>query len=186
MLEQETFEIEGVSALLMHSARLADPWDDTARAMKKISAKRKKTDDDHLEMARLEFMGSMYWDGDHFVIPAQNWESAIIEAAKKTKQGPLAKSGVMVPSPTVVKAQGPKTPEARWAAKCFDRRPAKVGASRIMRTRPKFDHWSTTLTVQFDPEILDKGDLCSMVALLGRQIGIGDYRPKFGRFEVVK
>ena len=52
--------IEGTAPLLMHNIRLADPLNPIAKAMKAISSKRKKTDDDLAQLARLEFEGGLY------------------------------------------------------------------------------------------------------------------------------
>ena len=56
--------ITGTAELLMHNARLANPLDSAAKAMKAISSKRVKTDEDHAEMARLEHFGSLYYDSE--------------------------------------------------------------------------------------------------------------------------
>lgn len=186
MLEKEHFSIQGVGVLLMHNVRLADPLDQSAKALKKVSSKRKKTEEDFIEMSRIEFFGGFYWNGKNFVLPAENWESALVAAAKKTKQGPIVRSGVFIEKATILLAEGPSTPAERWEAKCFDRRIVKVGIARIMRTRPSFEGWSTKLTVTFDPEIIDVENLRDIVVLLGKQIGVGDYRPRFGRFDVVE
>ena len=50
--------LTGVEPLLMHSDRLSDPLDPHAMALREVSSKRKKTDDDHREMARLSGAGA--------------------------------------------------------------------------------------------------------------------------------
>lgn len=187
MLSEVTYRVKGTSAMLMHNAQLANPLNDWARAIKKITAKRKKTDEDHIEMARLEFMGGLYWNGKEFTIPASNWEATIAEAAKKLKMGKLVKSSIFIYDDSPLSFSGPKSPEARWKdAACRDQRSAKVGTSRVIRTRPLFDGWSCDVVVRFDPELIDLDALNSIMDIAGRQIGVCDYRPKFGRFEVTK
>lgn len=46
--------------MLMHNGQLADPSNEWARAIKEISGKRAKTAADYEEMARLEWLGSLY------------------------------------------------------------------------------------------------------------------------------
>ena len=187
MLNEATYKIKGTSAMLMHNAQLANPLNDWARAIKKISNKRKKTDEDHVEMARLEFMGGLYWDGKQFIVPASNWESALAEGAKKVKMGKTVKSAIFIYDDSPLTFAGPKNPDARWDdPSCRDQRPAKVKTSSVIRTRPKFDGWSCEVKVMFDPELIDREALDSIMDIVGRQIGVGDYRPKFGRFEVAK
>jgi hypothetical protein len=48
------FKLISVAPLLCHNGQLADPLNDIARQMKKISSKREKTDTDLEELARLE------------------------------------------------------------------------------------------------------------------------------------
>jgi len=52
--------LTGTAPMLMHNIQLADPLNAIARAMKEISSKRKKTDEDQLRMAELEFKGGLY------------------------------------------------------------------------------------------------------------------------------
>lgn len=54
--------LHGINPLLMHNSRLSNPLDPNAKAMKKVSGKRQKTDEDHAELARLEHAGSLYHD----------------------------------------------------------------------------------------------------------------------------
>ena len=55
-----TFRIIGASPLLHHNGQLADPLNPHAKAMARVSSKRKKTEADHAELSDLEFMGSLY------------------------------------------------------------------------------------------------------------------------------
>src|ERR1017187_324250 len=89
--------LEGTGALLMHNARLSNPLDPAARAMKKVSAKRNKTDDDHAELAHLEFIGSLYYDqhaGPY--VPGDNIWRCLYDGSKKSKRGPKVKEGVLI------------------------------------------------------------------------------------------
>ena len=67
-----------------------------------------------------------------------------------------------------------------------DRRPVIIQRARVMRERPRFDKWK----LDFQIEILDdqlKPDVVNEVLIdCGCYVGIGDYRPKFGRFMVTK
>ena len=57
------------------------------------------------------------------------------------------------------------------------------------RARAKFDcPWSVVALADVDPELVDRAQLTSWLALGGRRIGLGDWRPEksgvFGRFDV--
>ena len=73
-----------------------------------------------------------------------------------------------------------------WKKPAFqDQRMVVVGRARVTRTRPIFHEWGLELTVSYDPEIVDREHVIEAMQTAGRFVGLGDYRPKFGRFEVV-
>jgi hypothetical protein len=55
-----------------------------------------------------------------------------------------------------------------------------------MRTRPIFNRWSLTFEVQVDNEEFPKKTLETSIQDAGRLVGIGDWRPKHGRFELTE
>src|SRR3546814_21068521 len=68
-------KIVGTSPLMMHSDRLANPLNPATKAHKELTGKRKKTDDDHLAIAKSEFIAGAYWDEkEGFYIPGQNFD----------------------------------------------------------------------------------------------------------------
>lgn len=184
--QESKFEIVGVAPLMMHSIRLANPLDQAAKAIKAVSSKRKKTEDDHEAMARLEFLGSLYRDdAGHYIIPAPAWEACIVEGAKSQKSGKIAKSGIFVADDTTIRYAGPKDPEARYAdPSCVDYRAVRVQSARLMRCRPIFRGWSATLTVSHDPRVVAADTLRQWLEIAGRLVGVLEYRPRFGRFDV--
>jgi len=68
----------------------------------------------------------------------------------------------------------------------IDQRPAVIQRARIVKSRPKFNSWELEFVIQFDEKIINKGVLKQLLEEAGKTKGIGDYRPKFGRFEIVK
>ena len=181
------FKISGKSPFLMHSDRFANPLDPLAKAHKELTSKRKKTDDDHIAIARSEFIGGCYWRKDRgFFLPAQNLDACLIAAAKMQKLGTHFKRGVQV-----VEDELPflgfekKTPEQLWDNPDFiDCRGVKVGTSKIMRYRPIFRTWSMVANVAVDEEVVNINEVKKAITDAGALIGLGDYRPRFGRFNV--
>lgn len=180
------FEIEGLVPMLIHNGTLASPVNPVVVEMKKISGKRKKTDDDYIELARLEFMGSLYVNKEgHPVMPGINIEAMICEAAKITKQGKTVKQAVFVPDDPEIIYDGPKTREALWEDLRFRHESiVRVSQSRVVRTRPQFPQWRLEFGVNVMIDILDPKDVVEIIETAGRRIGMGDWRPRFGRFEV--
>jgi hypothetical protein len=48
-----------------------------------------------------------------------------------------------------------------------------------------FRQWELDFTVHYLPDILNDAQVREAMVTAGRIIGLGDYRPKFGRFDVV-
>jgi hypothetical protein len=54
-----------------------------------------------------------------------------------------------------------------------------------MRTRPKFPAgWTLNFLVSFDPTVLNEESVVKAMQDGGALIGICDWRPRFGKFEV--
>jgi hypothetical protein len=181
---------QGVSPLLCHNGQTADPRNAYSKAMKGISGKRKKTDSDYDELARLEWLAGLYRvDGD-LVIPDYVIESAMIGGAKKSKRGPQAKCGLFFTEHASLLFEGKpdviddETLAEMFASSIFTHTVGvKVGMAKIMRTRPMFRHWRINATAQYDPDVLNIGDVAEIAADAGKLVGLGDWRPKHGRFE---
>ena len=67
--------------------------------------------------------------------------------------------------------------------------PVVVQRSRILRTRAKFElPWSATFTVEVYDDEVGKDQLERWLAIAGRSIGLGNWRPEksgpYGRFEL--
>lgn len=181
-----TYEIRGLCPILLHNGQTADPLNHYAKEIKKISSKRNKTDADIEQMMMLEWQAGLYVDKNVVVIPDTVLLGMITAAAKKIKKGPQAKSGIFVQGNFPLQHDGPKDLKKMWADERF-RLTAKVTVNRnsIMRTRPKFDNWSLEFPVEIDTELINESDLTDILKIGGKQIGIGDWRPRYGRFEVI-
>ena len=188
-MKTATYTIRGTTPMMMHSERLANPFDDMTKAIKAISGKRKKTEDDLLEMAQLEWLGGLYYTKDDGVhVPGYNMLACVINGGKLHKLGTAIKRAAIVTEDAIsVQYDGPSDPKKLFADKRFvDIRSVKIGTSKVMRCRPVFPRgWQMKFTVAFDENALQRGDLDRCVESAGLMVGLGDYRPRFGRFEVV-
>ncbi len=113
-------------------------------------------------------------------------EAMLYNGAKAQKLGKAFKSSVFCEGIYNLKYKGPKTPEELWEDENFRNvTGVKVnGGSRIMRTRPQFKAWELTVEVYYIPENVDKQNVVDALTYAGNCVGLGDWRPKFGRFEV--
>lgn len=177
--------ITGTSALLMHNARLSNPLDPAAKAVKKLTSKRTKTDDDYEELARVEWNGGLYHDSEIGpYIPADNIWRCLYDGAKKHKKGPRIKEGVFITTDRNPLAyQGARNPDVMWKDENLKHfASAKVGTQRVTRCRPHFRGWATEAEGFLDTALLDLEELRQIVEVSGSLVGLGDWRPRFGRF----
>lgn len=183
------YRLKGDSALLMHNGKLADPLGTVSKAIKQVSAKKAKTDADHERMATLEFAGGLYLDEQLGpFIPGENIEAAIYEAARKTKEGKLATSALFVPGKSKLEYEGPREIKSLLDAGETFRLCVPVGLNgkRVMRTRPIFRSWSAVTEIEYEDAILNPEQVDRWINTAGVQIGLCDWRPRYGRFTAEK
>lgn len=193
-------QLTGTAPLLMHNSRLADPLDSAAKALaKKTGKKTGKTDDDHREIARLEHLGGLYYDdiaGPY--VPSDNIWRALYDSATKRRLGKIVKECVVFdaspdhPNPDGInplRYNGPRDTDGLWKDENFRYTvSAIVSRKRIMRTRPKFPEWSVEAYGILDPggpnspTGLDWEKFVEIARVAGEIVGLGDWRPKYGRF----
>jgi hypothetical protein len=187
-MKDASYWIEGVCPMLMHNGRLANPLNPHSQRIKVLAAKRKKTEEDILALARAEFDGGLFWEeGPGYVIPGHNIGAAMIEGARKTKNGRQVESGAFPKCDAVLSFEGSdKSPDELWeggkhALLCT----CGVGTRRVLRTRPMIPTgWRARVDVQYDENQVEEPTLFRALEDCGVQVGIGDWRPKYGRFTV--
>jgi hypothetical protein len=167
--------LEGVSDLLFHR------WNCEAVSAKASAAKgsaAKKTDDIESYVYRNE--------DDYICIPGEYLRQSMILAAK-SRQDPrsprksamdLFKAGIV--SLTQLASLGTK----EWDY--LDTRRVVVQRSGINRTRPGFRAgWVAEFVMMITtPEYISYPLFCDVLHASGRLVGIGDFRPTYGRFQV--
>lgn len=189
-MQTTKIRIRGLAPMLMHNGILADPMSESARELSRRvkESKKTKTDAAHAAMQKAEFMGGLYLDEKlEPCVPGEMLEGMIYEGAKKTKQGKDVKAGLIVDGAYPLEYKGPRDPEKMWKTGAYHKTMGvRVGRNRIMRTRPMFTGWEVEFEVSFNEEIINPRDLLSFVRKAGAEVGVGDYRPRYGRFEVVE
>jgi hypothetical protein len=169
--------IEGVADLIFHRWNV-DAVDAKGKAAK--GSKAKKTDDLESYVYRD--------DSGQLCIPGENLRQSIIHAAK-FRQDPRSprKSAMDLFKAALV----PLTMLAPLGTKVWDfedRRRAVVQRSGITRTRPAMKvGWSVSYEIAVIlPEYVPKDVLHATLIDAGRLIGVCDFRPTFGRYQVVR
>jgi len=191
-METLKLKFTGITPLMMHSERGANPLDPDVKFLKTITGKKKKTDEDHEQIAKLDWRLGMYFDekvGPY--IPGINVRASIVAGGKMNKLGTLLQKGTtlgidMIP----LEYTGPRDIEGLWEDKRFkDIRSVVVSKARTMRCRPVFAQWALAFEIYFDAQVIDSAEVLLSARNAGQFIGIGDFRPgkgngTFGRFSV--
>jgi len=172
MIKTLNIKIRGLSPLLMHRF----PLEPVAGAAKMTPA----------EQAEI---AAYRTEGGELFIPGVNVQRALISGAKYSKgKGRSSLATVAAACLLITKEQLP----LGCRKYAIDSRAVVVPATkgRIVRHRPRFDEWSLTFELEYDPELLSCEQVEAIVRDTGRRVGLGDFRPEnkgmFGRFDVVE
>lgn len=169
--------IEGVSPLLFHR------WNNesvAAKARAKKGSLEKKSDDTE---------SYLYKDEKGFVsLPGEYVRQSVIHASKYEQDPRSPRKSLMdlmkaaLVSLTELASLGVKEPDY------YDQRRVVIQRSAITRSRPAMKTgWKANVILMINlPEYIPPQRLNHILQQAGRIIGVGDFRPSFGRFNVVK
>ena len=133
-----------------------------------------------------DVLKALYVDGDGVIYqPADHIWGAMCKAASNFK----------------IPGKGKKTYKDLIKSACFvypdviphnlqtwevDRRPVVIQRARIVRERPRFDAWELDFEIHVMDKQLPVDAVKKILDHAGNYNGIGDFRPRFGRFTVTK
>jgi len=180
-------EVEGTAPLLQHRFPVPELSEMSKGGTRSTGAK------DYTQEWRAYF----YEAGGQIVQPSAHFEGALVKAAINFKvAGKRGRSykdlfkasvfcapdaipfGVSVPDDLDADADKPLY---------LDVRPVVVQRSRVVRIRPAFKAgWKLAFTIEVIDDEVQPELLHDVLALAGKTVGIGDFRPKFGRFMVTR
>ena len=187
-------EIHGISPLIQHSSVGINPNDPINIEKKTITAKkgRNRTESDDARLAELECLSGFWMDNNRLpTIPPAVLRANIETSARRLKQGALVREGLVVTATQFDwdKPRYGKTIEELTKSTMFSTS-VRVQQQRLMRVRPKFDvPWSLLAEIDGDDELVDSDKISAWLAIGGRRVGLGDWRPEksgsYGRYKVV-
>jgi len=67
-----------------------------------------------------------------------------------------------------------------------DWRPVVINRARVMKGRARMDEWELKFELTCIDDRATEKDIEEILKYAGAYIGIGDYRPRYGRFEVIE
>ncbi|GGI30814.1 hypothetical protein [Bradyrhizobium guangdongense] len=184
-VEHISLRLTGVRPLLMHNGALADPLEQRSIDLAEFTGKRIKTKADHEIIAELEWYGGLWLHRSLPCLPEHVLESVFVDGARTKRKGRAATAGMEVSAPAMLDYEGPRDLPTLWKDPEFRKRAAvRIRESKTMRTRPRFPVWSATFTASYLPSLLDRDEVVSFFRIAGAVVGVGDWRPKFGKFTV--
>ena len=212
-MERYEVTITGQSPLLMHQDDLE--WRGKIDAWLRVAENKKNSKAGDDRTPAWKWIGYCYRDAHHVGIPSDNLMTLLREGGAKVPTGKKgatfkrqSQSGLIVDAMlwplTIPNGVVPWQPildlmtepdylahEARALALGFVlfAKGVKVGQSKHIRVRPRFDAWSATGTISVLDDSITEDVLRSILEMGGMYCGLGDWRPSspskpgpFGRF----
>lgn len=144
-----------------------------------------------------EWRDYLYTSGDMIIQPASHIEGAMTKAAagfKVTGKRGASYKNLFSANVFIDPIEIPHNVAVPYELDCdadkplyIDMRPVIVMRARVIRLRPCFKPgWELAFTINVIDDELPYEILSDVLNLAGKTVGIGDYRPKFGRFMVAK
>jgi hypothetical protein len=164
--------IKGTAPLLQHRY----PSEKEETKIMKVRGARDYSDEAERSLYRDE-KGQIYEPAEHIL-------GAMIKAAvdfKITGRGKKTYKD-LVKSAIVIEPDAIPHKKTTWV---IDRRGVVVQRARIMRERPKFEDWELSFILETLDEQLALSAVKEILDQAGK-VGIGDFRPRFGRFMVTE
>ena len=137
----------------------------------------------------------------HVYDPKEEAEKRLIKKGDVLCQKASHVEGSMIKSAAEFKVSGRKTYKELFKASIdvepeliphlktdwtIDSKSVKIGQARVMRHRPRFDEWELEFQIINRDERIQPMVIKEILENAGANIGVGDYRPKYGLFDVIK
>ena len=193
-IEKIDFEVKGLPGgqLLLNNPRTVDPLDEYAKAAKEITSRKKKSDADHLKLREIETEAKCFWDDSLGIYIPSRWITASIAnsafAVAKIAKAKIRSSVFPVEEKIKLHYEGEREIAAVsqiHANGHFIVQNLKQGTVSITKAHPAFRGWSFKTQLEIDTEILNFSDIKRIAEYASRYVGWGDFRPTFGRADVV-
>lgn len=170
-MEEVKVKIVGIAPLLMNKFKMEKP--DETKAKRRDEQYSPQTDAENV-LYKDEKIGCY--------APSTKLEACLRETAKGFKGKGKGTMKATVLSSVFVEPE--KIPLNKQTYDEIDLRPVVIQRNRVVKGRPKFNSWELEFILKFDGSRIKKNDLRDILEEAGAAKGIGDYRPKFGRFKI--
>ena len=187
-MEKLEFKISGYN-LLQSNPQTVDPFNSFAKAKKTITNKKKKTEEDLLNLQELEVRSKIYWDDEMGAYIPTTWLMAAL-ASNSWNKAKIKKADIrasVFPEEMYLKLyyegmnRVEKIEDISRDNFFIQSMLLKQGQVKIAKSSPIFHNWYFQGALEFDSEIIDKSTLVYLLEYASKYGGFGDFRPTYGR-----
>ena len=180
------FRMVGSTPLMLNNPQTVNPMNSFAKAIKELTSKKKKTEDDLTEIFHLHFLASLYLNKKmQYIIPSNMIHRSIIEGAKENKLGAKFVRSTVVQEDAILRFDDNTcTPEELYQMgdKYVDIRAVGIMKSKVPTARAIIPDWSCETEIFFDESQLNDSEVWLAIRNAGLRYGIGTYRQMYGRY----
>lgn len=185
--------ITGITPMLIHNGRTANPLNEFSKALKSLTSKRKKTDDDIQAILALQWEASLYWsDKIGLYMPVENILASLLKACKKHKLGPSISGfvfnetlGFPIITDHHTDFEALKSdPENKFV------KAVTIQKSKTITCRCILKEWKLSFCCDLDGSIIDPNDVKTIMNTMSNRVGLGVWTPShpkpgiFGKFNI--
>lgn len=165
-------EITGTSPLLQHRFATEDHGENTPKSKKKVYVPREEAE----KCLYKNTQGELYQPAEH-IFQSMVRAAVDFKFEKRRTYKDVITSGIVVQPEEI-----PLITEGQYE---IDARGAVIQRARVIRWRPRFNKWKLKFVIDIlDDDNVSIPTLKDILERAGATKGIGDYRPRFGRFMV--
>lgn len=189
-IKKARLKVAGVMPLLMNNPQTVDRFNDFAKRMSVISAKKnKRTDEDYREYRDLEMESKVYFDPKIGVYVPESWvaEAIASTAFKVAKISRAEIRGAMFTLQPKIQLKYDDMNKVKSVTDVVKNDRFRIilnlpqDQKRLAKAFPIFHKWSFETNLEFDDKIIDPDSLARIAVHASNYGGFGDFRPKFGR-----
>jgi len=172
-MKQISVEITGIAPLLQNRFPIEEHGHNISKATKKVYVPEE------------EAKKCLYQRDGKVFQPAEHIYQSMVRAAVDFKfSGKKTFKDVVTSSIAIEPEEIPMISDKPYE---IDARPVVIQRARVLKWRPKFNQWKLRFTITIlDDTNISPANVKEILEKAGATKGIGDYRPRFGRFMVTK
>ena len=183
--------VEGTTPLMLNNPQCINPMHPLAKALKALTSKRSKTDEDQMEILHLRFLASPYLNNKgQYIIPSQMIAKSIEAGARENKLGAKFQRSVIIQGDALLKfPENGCTPEELYQnhnEKYVDVRAVGVMKAKVITARMIIPEWSFDTQLSFDETQLNDSEIWNAINAAGLRYGVGTYRACYGRYKAIE